>query len=335
MIVIVESIYIFNKQSVINQVVKEITPKPLLVYTFANLQKTKFTKTNIIFGPVISEDSDSFSQVFFYSVPKTPGSKVMEKVSGLANIPKKAGKYPIIIMFRGFVPDNIYKPGIGTEPVAKQLVKNGFITFAPDFLGYGQSATPSADPFENRFQTYVTALSLLSSVQTINSGLSKYYFATISADLSKIGIWGHSNGGSIALSALSISGVIYPTVLWAPVSASFPYSILYYTDESDDQGKALRQTLSGFEDIYNTDLFSPPNYYSWIKAPIEINQGLLDVEVPYWWSDNLVANLKKDKDDVTYFTYPNSDHNMLPSGWSQAVLNTISFFNNEFSKNPK
>ena len=307
-------------------------PKPLLAYTFENLKKTKFPKSQIVLGAVVSKNINSVSQMFYYYVPKTPNSETIEKVSGLINIPKKSGNYPVIVMFRGFVPENIYKPGMGTQPVAKVLAKDGYITLAPDFLGYAESASPSSDPFENRFQTYTTALTLLSSLSNLNSGLNASYSGGITADLGKIGIWAHSNGGQIALSILAVSGVKYPTVLWAPVSTSFPYSILYYTNESLDQGKALRKLVANFEKVYNSDLFSPTNYYKWIKAPIEINQGLADEEVPYWWSDNLVKILKKDKIYVSYFTYPNADHNMLPNGWSDAVLNTVSFFNKEFSK---
>ena len=235
-------------------------------------------------------------------------------------------------MLRGFVPDNIYQSGIGTQPVANVLAKNGYITLAPDFLGFGQSASPSADSFENRFQTYTTALSLLSSLPTLNEGLSEVYSGSTTADLNKIGIWGHSNGGHIALVTLELSGVTYPTVLWAPVSASFPYSILYYTDESDDQGMALRKVLSNFEQLYNTDLFSLTNYLNWIKAPLEINQGTADHEVPVWWSDDLVAKLQKDNLKVTYFTYPGADHNLLPSGWSDAVKNSMDFYKQQFAK---
>ena len=331
-IVGIESFYIFSKNSPQNPVIEKITPKPLLAYTFENLRKTTFPTTQITLGAVVSQNSDYISQIFYYQVPSKPGGSNLLKVSGLMNIPNKPGSFPVIIMFRGFIPDNTYTPGAGTQPSASIMAKNGFITLAPDFLGYGTSASPSSDPFENRFQTYTTALTLLKSVKTLNGGLSKDYLATISANLNKIGIWGHSNGGHIALSTLAISGVNYPTVLWAPVSASFPYSIIYYTDESDDQGKALRKTLSGFEDIYNTDLFDPAKYYSWIKAPMQINQGLSDVEVPYWWSDNLVLTLKKDGRDITYITYPNSDHNLLPSGWNDAVNNTITYFNSQFAK---
>jgi dipeptidyl aminopeptidase/acylaminoacyl peptidase len=330
---VAETFYIFNKGLLQNPIKQKIAqPKPLLTYTFENLKKTKFPSGSITLGAVVSENADSFSRIFYFSVPQKPNSAVMEKVSGLMNIPKKSGNYPVIVMFRGFVPDNIYKPGIGTQPAANVFVSNGFITLAPDFLGYAESASPSADPFENRFQTYTTALSLLASLPNLNSGLETNYLGTISADLNKIGIWGHSNGGHIALSTLEISGVNYPTVLWAPVSASFPYSILYYTDESDDQGKALRQTLAGFEKIYNTDSFSLTNYFNWIKAPIEINQGTSDQEVPVWWSDNLVDILNKDSISTKYYTYPGADHNLLPGGWSEAVLNSIDFYNQQFLK---
>jgi dipeptidyl aminopeptidase/acylaminoacyl peptidase len=252
----------------------------------------------------------------------------MQKASGLINLPKKPGTYPVIIMFRGYVDENIYQPGVGTQRVAEVYAKNGFITLAPDFLGYGESASPSADPFENRFQTYTTALSLLASVPTLNTGLSASYSGILTADTEKIGIWGHSNGGHIALSVLAISGVNYPTVLWAPVSKSFPYSILYYTDEADDQGKELRRVLSRFESDYDTELFSPPNYYSRIKAPLDIFQGELDQEVPVWWTQDLVNTLKKSGLDIKYTSYPNADHNLMPTGWSDAVSQSTAFYAN-------
>lgn len=329
-IVVIESIYIAQREFFKKDIVKEkIIPKPLLAYTFENLKQTDFPSTQISFGDVV-DDTDEYTQrLFYFTTPKRPGSDERDKVSGLATIPKKEGDFPVIVMFRGFIPEESFISGAGTSPSARELAKRGFITLAPDFLGFGQSASPSADPFEGRFQTYTTGLSLLSSLKTLNSGLDKEYVGTISADLKKVGIWGHSNGGHIALSVLAISGIKYPTVLWAPVSKSFPYSILYYTDETDDQGKGLRDALYSFEELYNTQSFSPERYYKWIKAPIEINQGTGDQEVPYWWSDELAEILKKYDVDVTYNTYPGANHNMVPY-WQDAVNNTIDFYNKNF-----
>ncbi|MBI3980926.1 prolyl oligopeptidase family serine peptidase [Candidatus Microgenomates bacterium] len=306
-------------------------PKPLMVYSFQNLQKTKFPKNQITLGRLVEENPDFLSQMFYFSVPEKPGSDKMKKVSGLLNVPTKPGEYPVLIMFRGFAPKEIFFSGIGTSPSAKIFTQNGFITLAPDFLGFGESDAPSENGFEDRFQTYLTALTLLSSLETLNTGLEASYSGEIKADDKKVGVWGHSNGGQIALSVLAISGLSYPTVLWAPVSKSFPYSILYYTDEFDDQGKSLRKFLAGFEEEYDTELFSPPNYYEWIKASLEIHQGASDQEVPVWWSDELVDLLKKDNIEVNYIVHPNSDHNLRPDGWNGAVLQSLEFYKKHFN----
>lgn len=294
-------------------------PTPLNAYAFENLKTKVFQKSQLALGTKIGESDNSYSQMFYFNVP--------QKVSGLINIPKNDGTYPILVMFRGFAPEEGYFSGIGTQPSAQVFANNGYITLAPDFLGFGQSASSSGEAFENRFQTYTTALTLLNSLESLNGALEASFSGQIKADISKVGLWGHSNGGQIAITALEISGANYPTVLWAPVTKPFPYSVLYYTDEADDRGKILRKLLADFEKNYDVDKFSLTNYLSWIKAPIEIHQGTVDEEVPVWWSDEFVANLKKENIDVKYFTYPGADHNLRPNGWNPAVSESLSFYN--------
>lgn len=306
--------------------------RPLIRYSYENLKNTNFTKSSILLGREIGGSSGTIEQMFYFKVPAKPNKSPTLTVSGVINTPRQPGVYPLIVMFRGYMPKETYRSGDGTQPSARVFAGNGFITVAPDFLGYGESASPSADGFEERLETYTTAVTLLASLPNLNNALEASFSGAIKADLSKIGIWGHSNGGQIALSVLEISGLPYPTVLWAPVSKSFPYSILYYTDETDDQGKALRKALAKFENDYDADLFSLTKYLSWIKAPIEIHQGTVDEEVPIWWSDELVNWLKENKIDVKYFTYPGADHNLLPGAWSNAVTTSTVFFNSFFRK---
>lgn len=301
-----------------------IKEKPLDKYTFARLKETKFSESPITFGKLIKDVGGFVSYVFYFSVED-------KKVSGLANIPKNPGTYPIIIMFRGYVDKEKYSAGEGTKRAGEVFAQNGFITLAPDFLGYGESASPSANSIEERFQTYTTALTLLASVGNINNSLQRNEF-NARAETGKIGIWGHSNGGHIALSVLEITGKNYPTVLWAPVSKPFPYSILYYTDEFDDRGKMLRKVLADFEKDYDAELYSPLNYYQWIKAPIQLDQGSADESVPVQWSDELVKELEKLQKDVDYFIYPGDDHNLQPNGWSQAVERSLVFYRKYFNR---
>lgn len=298
---------------------QQIVEKPFDKYTYDSLIKTDFPASEVTIGKVISDNPEFVSRMFYFSV----GGK---KVSGLLNIPKKDGKLPAIVLLRGFVDPSQYTTGVGTQHDGEVFAKNGYITLAPDFLGYGESDKAPSDSFEDRFLTYTTTMTLLNSLENLNPALVSGGYKQ-SLDVSKVGIWGHSNGGQIALSALEISGKAYPTVLWAPVSKPFPYSILYYTDEFDDNGKALRKVLSGFEDNYDSEKYSLTNYLGRIAAPLQINQGLADVEVPYWWSDDLVKRLGYLGRSVEYFKYPGEDHNFDQGSWQLAISRSVQFFN--------
>jgi uncharacterized protein len=296
--------------------------KKLDKYTYTALQKTTFSGSKIIIDKLV-KDEENFTSYLFYFYVKD------KKVSGLMNIPKKSGDYPAIVMIRGYVDQSIYEPGVGTSHGGEVLAQNGFITLAPDFLGYGYSDKASADVFEDRFLTYVTVLELISSTKNLNVALENKSLTARFDDI-HLGIWGHSNGGQIALSVLEISGGDYPTVLWAPVSKPFPYSILYYTDDIDDHGKALRKVVSTFEKDYDSEKYSLINYFDWIKAPIQIHQGGADEAVPQKWSDILVKTLKEKDKNVEYFTYPSEDHNFNQGNWNLVMQRTMAFYKNKF-----
>lgn len=113
--------------------------------------------------------------------------------------------------------------------------------------------------------------------------------------------------------------------MWTPVSSPFPFSILYYSDETVDKGKWLRKALSEFEALYNTDLYSLPNYLSSIKAPVNLDQGAADTAVPIAWSDDLARALKAQGTEVEYNVYPGADHVMTPQ-WNTIIQKDLAFF---------
>jgi dipeptidyl aminopeptidase/acylaminoacyl peptidase len=85
------------------------------------------------------------------------------------------------------------------------------------------------------------------------------------------------------------------------------------------------EKLADFFDTYDVTKFSLTNYFDKIKAPIQLNQGTADTEVPYFWSDDLTKNLKAATVSATYIKYPGADHNMNPS-WNNVVENNLLFF---------
>lgn len=325
-LLIVGALYYFKSVRVVTQpsTGNIVVEKKLDQYTYSALRKTTFSGSQIMIDKVLLDDPNFTSYLYYFTVRG-------KKVSGLMNVPKKEGNYPAIIMVRGYVDKEIYAPGVGTSHGGELMAQNGFITLAPDFLGYGYSDKAVTDPMEDRFLTYVTVLELMNSVKNLNAALEQ---ASLAArfDGVHIGIWGHSNGGQIALTVAELSGKNYPTVLWAPVSKPFPYSILYYTDDIPDHGKALRKTVSVFEQDYDSEKYSLTNYLDWIKAPMQIHQGGADESVPQKWTDELVATLQKKNKDIEYFTYPGEDHNFDQGNWTTTMQRTMAFYNKWFAQ---
>jgi len=312
--------FLYNKSQNTNQKpIVQIKPRPLDKYSIENLSKIEVVPSKVEVGDAINEDKDFSSYLFSFKFDPSGASSdqvpKLKKTTGLINIPSGKGPFPIVLMLRGYVDQKLYKTGDGTKRAGEYFAKNGFMTVAPDFLGYAGSDKESDNIFESRFQTYTTALALLKSLNSLENW-----------DKENIFIWGHSNGGQVALTILEITGSKYPTALWAPVSKPFPYSILYYTDESDDGGKLIRGELAKFEDQYDTDLYSISKYFNNIKAPVQLHQGTADDAVQKVWSDNLYKILKSQDLEVEYYVYPGADHNLQPS-WNTVVLKDLNFFN--------
>lgn len=294
---------------------------PLTKYSIPKLKKTSIPSGDFKIINQTTENENFTSYIFEFRFNPTLDSKDDLKITtGLINIPKGNGPFPVILMIRGYVDQSIYKTGIGTNRAGEFFAENGYITIAPDYLGYANSDSEAGNIFETRFQTYTTTLSLL---QIIKAGA---LFDKINTSYSgEVNIWAHSNGGQIALTTLTITEDNIPTVLWAPVTKPFPYSILYYTDESADGGKLIRSELSKFENLYNTDEYTFTNYLEMIKAPLQVHQGTEDDAVPVNWSNSFVSILQNLNKNIEYFTYPGADHNLRPS-WDEAVRRSLLFY---------
>lgn len=319
----------------INNKFSEPKEKQLDKYSIENLSKTDIKPGYFEINDTLKEADNCNSYLFTYEFNPDLDGKTFKKVTGQINLPITEGSepsdttYPIVLMFRGYIDQKLYKTGDGTRNVSEYLAKEGFITIAPDFLGYGSSDTEVENIFETRFQTYVTAVSLIKFLEQLPNN-PKIISVPVQLtnqliNQSSIFLWGHSNGGQIALTTLEITGANYPTTLWAPVSKPFPYSVLYYTDQSEDNGKLIRTELAKLEIDYDVEKYSLTNYLDRINAPIQIHQGEVDEAVPLSWSNTLTNLLKQKGKDITYYTYPGTDHNMRPI-WNTVVERDVKFF---------
>lgn len=303
----------FSNSQILNpggQVKKEL---PYEKYSFENLARR---------GGVASRIEVVGNKFYYHSEGR--------RISGEINLPSgpgPEGTEGIIVMARGYVDKEIYKTGMGTHNAAVVYAKAGYITLAPDFSGYGESDPEDENALGARLVKPVEILDLLASLGSLPQ-----------ADLSRVYLWGHSNGGQIMLSVAEIIGKresvepysresrIRAVTLWAPVSKPFPYNILFYTDEATDSGKWLRGQVAEFEKDYDVFNYSIDKYLDWIAMPIQLHQGSADEAVPKKWSDELADRLKGLGVSVNYFVYLGADHNMKPA-WDSVVARDIEWFN--------
>ena len=290
-------------------------PTPLAKYSIEALRNRNYEGNEIKLERKLKEEDQFTSYIFSFT---TDG----KKVTGQANLPLRLrsgqAKFPVVIMLRGYADKEIYFTGLGTRKAAGVFAENGFITLAPDFLGFGGSDWESADILEARFERPVTVLNLLTSVKTLPQ-----------ADSENIFLWGHSNGGQIALFVLEILERPIPTTLWAPVTRPFPQSVTDYIGELDDQGKMVIASISAFLKDYDPVQFSVTSYLGDIAAPIQIHQGTGDYLVRVSWTDDFVQNLKNLGKEIAYYTYKGDDHN-LARNWDTVVARDIEFFKKNF-----
>ena len=239
------------------------------------------------------------------------------RISGEVNRPSGSDPVGIVVMARGYVEKETYKTGIGTHNAAKYYSEHGYITYAPDFSGYGESDAEDENALGARLVKPVEILDLIASVQATSK--------------MQIYLWGHSNGGQIMLSVAEILGLqgqalqVKGVTLWAPVSKPFPYNILYYTDDASDSGKWLRGQVAEFEHDYDVFNYSVDRYLDSISIPVQLHQGSADPSVPKTWSDTLVKTLKEKDKVVNYYVYFGADHNLKP-GWDTVVSRDVEWF---------
>ena len=294
--------YFFRSETeIVSPLVSSLVGKPSIInkyspYTFEALSQKVFKQGIIKLTNATKYEKDFTTWVFTYE----SDGKI---ISGMANIPLagtrgEPSKFPVVILLRGYADQKNYHVGLGTERSANSLAEAGFLTLAPDFLGYGYSDWEDKDILLSRFYRPVEVLNLLAAVDSLPS-----------ADISRIGLWGHSNGGQIALSVLEITGKSYPTSLWAPVSLGFPESVLTYMGSQEEVGSTVSAKIKEFSLDNDPKKYSIAEYFVQIKAPFVIHQGIADELIKLDWTSSLVEKLKSLGLAVDFYKYSRENHN--------------------------
>jgi dienelactone hydrolase len=150
----------------------------------------------------------------YYTVYESDGLSI----HGYVNVPNDEGPHPVIVMIHGWIPRDEYETLDYTLRYADHLAKQGYIVLHPNMRSFPPSDSPS--PGTRDFHAGYTA-DILHLVAYVREMAGKEgIFRT--ADVSRMGIWGHSIGGSIAMRAMSVEpDTFQAALLYAPVSQRY------------------------------------------------------------------------------------------------------------------
>jgi uncharacterized protein len=249
------------------------------------------------------------------------------KINGLLTVPKgekPATGWPVIVFNHGYIPPSVYRTTERYVAYQDGFARNGYITFKSDYRGHASSeGNPSG-----AYGSPDYAVDVLNAV----ASLKRYP----DADPARMGMWGHSMGGSLTLRSMVVVSDIKAGVIWAGVVA--PYSDLLSRWRRPGQPtpavpSGARRWRDDFVKTYGSpeanpafwNSISPNAYLDDVSGPIQIHHGTSDTSVPFEFSETLYRQLEEAGKPAELYTYKGDNHN-LSVNFATAMARSIEFF---------
>ena len=241
-------------------------------------------------------------------------------ISGILNIPKGQGPFPLIVMNHGYIAKSVYTNGRGLKREQDFFARNGYAVLHPDYRGHAFS-----DPSPLPDDTSIYDAGMEYSMDVIN-GISALRGANLpEIDTDTVYMLGHSLGGGVALNiAVTYPDLIDGLILYAPVSSDAYENFYRWRDmrlEVDDIEKVIGTRES---DPEFWDKISSSTLLSRIRVPVLLFHGTNDADVPKEWSDTLVQKLQDLEKDITYVVYEGEKHEFIAQ-WDDFMRQSLLF----------
>jgi dipeptidyl aminopeptidase/acylaminoacyl peptidase len=256
------------------------------------------------------------------------------KISGIMNVPKGKGPYPVVITAHGFINPEYYTTGRGLKREQDYLARRGYIVLHPDYRNHNGS---DKDPDNNLRLNLGYTEDVINAVYAVKNSGSKLF------DKDNIGLLGHSLGGGIALNMMVTKpGLVKAYVLFAPISMdyrdNFNKWIVGHTHP--EKGFLAKYgspaTREKIIETYGSpeanpkfwDELSPKTFIRDIEDPVIIHQGTADKDVPPEWSQRLAKALKDNGKDVVLYIYKGEPHEFI-NAWPLVMERSAKFFDKQ------
>ncbi len=251
------------------------------------------------------------------------------KIYGLLTIPdgqKPFGGWPVILFNHGYIPPASYSTVSSYSVMVDPLASAGYIVFKPDYRGNGNSQGTPTQPYIT--PDYVTdSMNALASIKKYND-----------ANPHKIGVFGHSMGGNITLHELVITHDFKVAEFMAGVVGNetgllqwWDHRIVTHSIVGNDLdtyyviAQMIKDHGTPSSNAAYWEALDPTQFITFINAPVQIQVGSADEDVPTDFSSSLRDALQSAGKTVDYHVYSGANHNLVPDT-SSAMSQTVLFF---------
>ena len=235
--------------------------------------------------------------------------------------------WPVIVFNHGYIPPEQYRTTERYVAYVDGFARNGYIVFRPDYRGHGFSEGEARGAYGAPDYT----IDVLNAV----AALKRYP----QADPARIGMWGHSMGGSIALQVMVATDDVRAGVIWAGMVGTYPEILTWFERRFSDRPTPTPDPDGGGEGVWSLveaygrpeenpefwDAISATSYLADLSGPIQLHHGTADSSVPFEWSEALIARLEAAGIEAEFYAYENDNHN-LSNYFGTAMARSVEFF---------
>jgi uncharacterized protein len=220
---------------------------------------------------------------------------------GFMDVPQGRGPFPVVLALHGHVNPATYRLLTYTTRYADAIARSGFVVIHPNYRGHAPSEG-RADQYAHRADYAIDVLNLLSSVR-FQAGKPG---ALAKANGLRVGLWGHSMGGGIAIKVVTVKpDWVRAVALYGAMSGDELRNARQIHDVFSGGARGARE-LGLPRDLL--DRLSPINYLSRVTAAISLHHGTSDDQVPYAWGVDLCERLKALGKRAECFSYARANH---------------------------
>jgi dipeptidyl aminopeptidase/acylaminoacyl peptidase len=257
------------------------------------------------------------------------------KIYAMLTIPrgeKPESGWPIIVFNHGYIPPDQYRTTERYVAYVDGFARSGYIVIRPDYRGHGSSEGEPSNVYDTPAYT-VDVLNAMASAQRLPE-----------ADPGRVGMWGHSMGGTITLRAMVVSDDIKAGVIWAGVVADYPelmdrWRRRFMTPEAVGAGTPtpdaarLSRRWGSLLDVYGTPeenpvfwaSIDPRAHLTELSGPLQLHHATGDTSVPVEYSEDLYAQLQAEGVTSELYIYQGDNHN-ISNNFSTAMRHSVEFF---------